>query len=537
MPSLFDRGDYMITFDLKSGYHHIDIHPDCWPYLGFAWNDSSECCRKFYMFRVLPFGLSTACYVFTKVLRPLVKHWRSQGRRAVIYIDDGICAASNVQDAACNSQAIQNDLARAGFVVNTSKSRLTPHQVGEWLGFIINLAEGCFSVPNDKLVRLKSSGLSLMHLSRVHIRAVASVVGRIMSMSLALGPIARLRTRALYADINQCLSWRAYVDLSEDSKSELCFWQGNVAQLNGQPIWFESGATRVVYSDASDSGYGGYSVEVGPQVAQGLWSGHEAKLSSTWRELKAVYEVLRSLAPALKGHTVKWFTDNQNVTRIVQAGSRRQHLQEGAMAIYEACFCYGIKLEMQWIPRSKNEIADYISRIDDADDWMIDPSMFMYIDMVWGPHTVDCFATAYNSQTVRFHSRFWCPGTQAVDTFTVNWGDEVCWLAPPLFLIPRALKHAEHCKAMGTLVAPLWRSAVFWPLLCPDGVHLAPFVHAWFTQPYYDGLIEGGRSGSSLGDSLTDDSMLLFIYFDFSSPPRSTLSGFCLSNHNCLRCS
>ena len=34
-----------------------------------------------------------------------------------------------------------------------------------------------------------------------------------------------------------------------------------MSQLNGQPTWFESGATRVVYSDASNSGYGGYSVK------------------------------------------------------------------------------------------------------------------------------------------------------------------------------------------------------------------------------------------------------------------------------------
>ena len=153
---------------------------------------------------------------------------------------------------------------------------------------------------------------------------------------------------------------------------ELVFRQNNVNKLNGQPIWFESGATRVVYSDASDSGYGGYSVKVGPQIAHGSWlSVHEAKLSSTWRELKAVYQVLCSLATSLQGHTVKWFTDNQNVARIVQTGSRKQHLQEGAMATYEACFQNGIKLEMEWIPRSQNQIADYISRITDADDWMI----------------------------------------------------------------------------------------------------------------------------------------------------------------------
>ena len=59
-----------------------------------------------------------------------------------------------------------------------------------------------------------------------------------------------------------------------------------------------SSATHLVYSDASDSGYGGYSVEVGPHFAHGLWSKDEAGLSSTWRELKAVFNVLR--APKLR---------------------------------------------------------------------------------------------------------------------------------------------------------------------------------------------------------------------------------------------
>ena len=36
---LFKQGDFMITFDLKSGYHHVDIHQDYWPYLGFTWGE------------------------------------------------------------------------------------------------------------------------------------------------------------------------------------------------------------------------------------------------------------------------------------------------------------------------------------------------------------------------------------------------------------------------------------------------------------------------------------------------------------------
>ena len=37
VPQLSSKGDFFITFDLNSGYHHVDIHVDCWPFLGFSW--------------------------------------------------------------------------------------------------------------------------------------------------------------------------------------------------------------------------------------------------------------------------------------------------------------------------------------------------------------------------------------------------------------------------------------------------------------------------------------------------------------------
>ena len=68
-----------------------------------------------------------------------------------------------------------------------------------------------------------------------------------------------------------------------------------------------------MFSNASSTGYGGYLVELGPELAHGQWSADEVVLSSIWRELKAVYEVLRSFASKLEGHAVKWFSDNQAV--------------------------------------------------------------------------------------------------------------------------------------------------------------------------------------------------------------------------------
>jgi len=79
------------------------------------------------------------------------------------------------------------------------------------------------------------------------------------------------------------------------------------------PIWFSPGTTRVAYSDASSSGYGGYVVELGPEFAHGLWSPTELELSPTWRELKAAAMTLRSFADQLKGHAVKWFFGSRKV--------------------------------------------------------------------------------------------------------------------------------------------------------------------------------------------------------------------------------
>ena len=30
---MFQKGDYLFSFDLKSGYHHVDIHESHWKYL------------------------------------------------------------------------------------------------------------------------------------------------------------------------------------------------------------------------------------------------------------------------------------------------------------------------------------------------------------------------------------------------------------------------------------------------------------------------------------------------------------------------
>ena len=64
---------YAFTFDLKSAYHHIDICEEDVKYLSFKWSFESGKFRYF-AFKVLPFGLSPAPYIFSKVMRQLLQH-------------------------------------------------------------------------------------------------------------------------------------------------------------------------------------------------------------------------------------------------------------------------------------------------------------------------------------------------------------------------------------------------------------------------------------------------------------------------------
>ena len=86
-------------------------------------------------------------------------------------------------------------------------------------------------------------------------RALSIIVGQVISMIPAIGPIARLRMGACYDIINQRKTWTDSCLFTEEAMAELHFWKECLSLLNRQPIWFESSATRVAYSDASSSGY------------------------------------------------------------------------------------------------------------------------------------------------------------------------------------------------------------------------------------------------------------------------------------------
>lgn len=91
-----------------------------------------------------------APYVFTKVMRPIVKQLRKKGFSSVIYLDDMLLIASSRRACEDNIKASIELLEYLGFVINYKKSSLKPSHRLEFLGIRYDSREMLLELPQDK---------------------------------------------------------------------------------------------------------------------------------------------------------------------------------------------------------------------------------------------------------------------------------------------------------------------------------------------------------------------------------------------------
>lgn len=228
--SFLHKGYSMIKSDITSAYHFIEIYRPHREYLGFSWTNKDGI-QLFYKFLVLPFGLSSACYIFTKVTRPLISKWRAEGKSVLMFLDDGFGCAKTEENTKDLVVQIKNDLLLSGFIPNAKKSVWEPAQVIEFLGTVLNSSSGVIYIPTrrlDKAFRTVSEILSSLKIHRrVTARKVASLIGQLISMSVVTGHVSQIMTRALSIDILNAAYWDSYLVLSNDCIDQLRFWETN----------------------------------------------------------------------------------------------------------------------------------------------------------------------------------------------------------------------------------------------------------------------------------------------------------------------
>ena len=497
--SFFNKGCCMIKWDLKNGYHLIKIHKKFRKYLGFKIFVDGKIIYGQY--KVGPFGLRDLPYLFTKVFRVLVRHWRCTGLSVVKFLDDGICFSDSEEEAEEASKHIRKDLFQAGAFWSMKKSTWSPTKFCEWLGFSWDSINHTIAAAPHRVNKIKETTSALLAIQVCSVKKLASFTGQIISLSEVVGNCSRLTTRCSQIAVADAPTWDSKVDISPSIREEIAFWQENIESLNIKCFSLQKPPTflHVIESDASDSGCG--SILNSKAKALRLFSSEEKSQHSTYRELIAVAHALESFLPHITHSRVKARVDNQSAVRIIDVGSMKRDLHDIAMKIFSLCLKNGISLEVEWIPRNLNEAADAASReaiMVDTDDWQLSDSFFKLLNERWGPFTLDCFANYYNKKVDRFFSLFNSPNCEGVDAFTFNWEGENCLLVPPVCVVGMTLQHLRLCNARGVLVVPFWPSAAFWPLLIKDfRPHIKDSLKVKGRNVLEHGLNENSLLGSS----------------------------------------
>ena len=128
---------------------------------------------------------------------------------------------------------IQEFFLKGVWVFKPSKSSGPPSQRVKYLGLIIDSLQMRFEIPQDKLERLLEGGRHLLNLRRVHVKNLASWVGLLQSVRLALGPLVSLMCRSIYDDISGARSWSTILQLSPKCRFLIDWWVRNLSFLNG----------------------------------------------------------------------------------------------------------------------------------------------------------------------------------------------------------------------------------------------------------------------------------------------------------------
>ena len=118
----------MAKIDLKDAYLTVSEAKNSQPFLAFQTQEG-----VLFQFKVLPFGLCTAPYMFTKLTKPLVQFLRKVGIQILVYLNDLLLSMQSKQQLLEHLSTVIWLLTSLGFITNVPKSVLTPSkQIDFW---------------------------------------------------------------------------------------------------------------------------------------------------------------------------------------------------------------------------------------------------------------------------------------------------------------------------------------------------------------------------------------------------------------------
>ena len=149
----------------------------------------------------------------------------------------------------------------------------------------LNTIEMTFTVPSEKINKLLADIKNILMQNVLTPKQLAKITGQLSSMHFAIGHLARFFMRNMYHEIENRVSWYEPKIISKETKDKLECWVNNIYIYNGYTFKPRALTTYLVFTDASDDGYGGFILKrLIKEVCSAKFKNCEKQTSSTHRD-------------------------------------------------------------------------------------------------------------------------------------------------------------------------------------------------------------------------------------------------------------
>ena len=457
------QDDWATSLDLSDAYFHILIAPRFRKFLRFCWKG------KVLQFRTLPFGLSLAPYVFSRIVAAFVQFIRTQGIRFHAYLDDWLCLASLRSQSQHQTLFVLQQARQLGFKVNDAKSDLVPSQDFSFLGMEFSTTQMIVKPSAARTTKLWNLLSDLENAQSSSARTILSLLG-IMESLAPLIQVGRIPKRPLQRQLKKQWSMSKH---SLDFQIQLQPWIKQLAQIWKNSDWLRQGVPITqpaplveIYTDASHFGWGAH---MDRWSTSGQWSLSQSSLHINDLELEAVNLALRYFHSITQLSSVRIRTDNTTVVAYVnkQGGARSSSLSIKAEQLLTWCRKQGITLSALHVAGKLNVLADQLSRSHQIihTEWTLSQSVLQGLWMKWFKPMVDLFASRFNHRLPTYVSLVPEPTAWKTDALSFPWTGLIAYAFPPLPLMERVIAKARVEKPSMILIAPKAPNLPWFPSL------------------------------------------------------------------------
>uniref|UniRef100_A0A8R1EI72 CCHC-type domain-containing protein n=1 Tax=Caenorhabditis japonica TaxID=281687 RepID=A0A8R1EI72_CAEJA len=208
----------------------------------------------------LPFGLSTAPWLFTKLFRPLVTKWRAEGIWVWLYLDDGLVLAKSWEESQRAKQIVKGDLERAGVCLAEEKCNWVPQSSFCWLGLQGDLVAGTVKLTAKRRKKVEEAIECLYRSQAPTVLDRMKLLGQLSAMTVIAGPTGVARARRMMEVVAEAQSsetgQKVRITKTPGEVKELLYWRDriredpvNTFEESFNPVW-------ELYTDASAIGMG-----------------------------------------------------------------------------------------------------------------------------------------------------------------------------------------------------------------------------------------------------------------------------------------